>query len=177
MMIAASVTRPGYHDVGPRCESFGDAPPAQVSVDGHRVGPDGVEWRARVEVRGLPAVPTRRIELFAGVVTIHDRHPNRATEPSGDRRNALRARVRVESACVGDDLDAPVQTIAEHIVELIDKRCGVSGVRVLGAVFGQHAHGQFGQPVAGENIDRAAVEHFAGRGQPIAEEAAAVGDS
>jgi hypothetical protein len=45
------------------------------------------------------------------------------------------------------------------------------------ATLPQDEHGQFGQPVAGEEIDGPTLDHLCGRGQTIAVEPRTVGDA
>ena len=97
-------------------------------------------------------------------------------EPVGDVAHPLGAAGRVEPAGVADDLDATIDARAEDLLHLGQERRGVAGVGVARLGLPQDEHRQLGQPVAGEHVDRAALDHLPRRRQPVAVEARAVGD-
>ena len=63
--------------------------------------------------------------------------------------------LRVEAAGVGDDLDAALQAGAEHVLHLAQERGGVAQAGVLAAGLPQDQHGELGEVVAGQHVDRA----------------------
>ena len=83
----------------------------------------------------------------------------------------------VEAAGVDDDLDAALDAGAEHLLHLAEEGARVAGVRVLHAILEEDHHRQLGEVVAGEHVDRPALDHLARGAQPVAVEAAAVGDA
>ena len=97
-------------------------------------------------------------------------------QPLGDLPNPVGATGRIEAASVADDLDAPLDARAEHLFHLGEEGRRVSELAVASPLLVQDQHGQLGQPVAGQHVDVAAVDHLPGRRQPITEEPAAVGD-
>ena len=97
--------------------------------------------------------------------------------PVGDLADPVGAAGRVEPAGVGDDLDAALDARAEHLLHLREERRCVAELAVARPLLVQDQHRQLGQPVAGEHVDVAALDHLLGRREPIAEEAAAVGDA
>jgi len=75
---------------------------------------------------------------------------------------------RIETAGVDDDLDAALDATREHVLHLAQKRSRIAGGRRLHAIFGQDHHGELGEIIAGEHVDRAPVDHLAGRAQAVA---------
>ena len=63
-------------------------------------------------------------------------------------------------AGVRDDLDAPVGARAEDLLHLGQERVGVAAVGVAGLGLPQDQHRQLGEPVTGEDVDRAALDHL-----------------
>ena len=64
----------------------------------------------------------------------------------------------------------------EALLHLRAGRCGRSRGRVLRPVAAEDQHGQLGQVVAGEDVERAALEHLPDRRPPVAVEARRVAD-
>src|SRR5262249_55774645 len=63
------------------------------------------------------------------------------------------------------------------LFHLGDERPRVPDPIVSQQVLGQHQHGQLGEPVAGQHVDGAALDHLPRGGQPVPVEPAAVGDA
>ena len=82
-----------------------------------------------------------------------------------------------ETAGVGHHLDAALEAVAHDLFHLGHEGAGVAGGRIAQEVLGQDEHGELGEPVTGQHVDRTAVDHLARRRQPVAVEAAAVGDA
>jgi len=76
----------------------------------------------------------------------------------------------------GDDLDAPLQAGAEHLLHLPQERGRVTQAGVLLPRLPQDQHGQLGQVVTGDDVDGAAVDDLAHRREPVAVEAGGVRD-
>ncbi len=64
----------------------------------------------------------------------------------------------------------------EAVLGLADEGAGVAERGVLHGVATEDEHRQLGEVVAGEDVQRPALEHLAHRGQPVAVEAGAVAD-
>ena len=97
-------------------------------------------------------------------------------EPGGELADLGGQAGRVQPARVADDPDPAVQAGAEHLLQLGQEGPGVARVRVLLPGLPQDQHGQLGQVVAGEHVDRPALHHLPGGGDPVAVEARAVAD-
>ena len=159
------------HDVGAGIERGGDAPATEIRVGRDRVGGERL---AGVEVRQLrPEAVDPWHQIIA--VDVGDADPN--AQPIGDLANPLGASGRVEPARIADDPYPTLGAGAEHLLHLRQERRRVPEFAVAGPLLVQDQHGQFGQPVAGQHIDVAALDHFLRCRQTIAEEPAAVGDA
>ena len=66
--------------------------------------------------------------------------------------------------------------VPEHLLHLGHERRGEAAVGVAAACLPEDQHRQLGQPVAGQHVDRPAVDDLPGGGQPVAVEAGEVGD-
>src|SRR5580704_12738832 len=80
----------------------------------------------------------------------------------------------MEAARVGDHGDAPLDAGRQHVFELAQERARVAAAALTRLV--QDVHGQLGEPVARQHVDRPTLDHVAGGGGAVAEEPAAVGD-
>ena len=94
----------------------------------------------------------------------------------GHLGHGLGAAVGVEPAGVGDHLDAPVEAGPHDLFHLGDERAGVAAAGALHPGAGEDQHRELGQPVAGEHVDRPALDHLLRRAQPVAVEPRAVRD-
>ena len=83
-------------------------------------------------------------------------------EPLGQRPDLVGQPGRVEAAGVGHHLDAPVDAGAEHLLHLGEEGVGPALERVALAALPQDEHGQLGQPVPGQDVDGAALDHLPG---------------
>ena len=90
--------------------------------------------------------------------------------------DCLRESGRVEAAGVADDLDAAVERLAESGLELLEEGPRVPEGRVLQPVPAEDQHGQLGQVVAGQDVERPAGEHLLDRAEPVAVEPGRVAD-
>ena len=148
----------GDHHVGPRGECPGDAEAAQVGVRGQRT--------LEAELAGAGGQ----------VVAVDDADRRRQAQPGGRLADALGQADRVEAAGVGHDAHPALERVAQALLDLGDERAGVAERRVAQLVLAQDQHGELGQVVAGDHVDRSAVEHLAHGRQAVAVEPRAVGD-
>ena len=95
---------------------------------------------------------------------------------SASSLDRLRESGRVEAAGVADDLDAAVERLAQTGLELLEEGPRVPEGRVLQPVPAEDQHGQLGQVVAGQHVERTAGEHLVDRAEPVAVEAGRVAD-
>ncbi len=168
---------PGDDHVGAGLQRGHDAPGAQVGVGRDRRHPGLGQPRPGVEVgQRLP----RRLELVEAaeqVVALDVGHADGQPQPSGQGPQLGGQPGRVEPAGVGHHLDALVDGQAEALLHLGQEAGGVPLGRVAAARAPQDQHGQLGQVVAGEHVDRAALQQLPRGGAPVAVEAGAVGDA
>ena len=94
---------------------------------------------------------------------------------SGQLPHGVGQRLGMEPAGVGDDGDAALEAGREDVFELAQEGARVAAAALARLV--EDVHGQLGQPVPGQDVDRPALDHLPGRREPVAEEAAAVGDA
>ena len=97
-------------------------------------------------------------------------------EAAGDLAQALGETGGVEAAGVADDADAALERRPEAVLDLAHEGARVAERGVLHRVLAEDQHGQLGEVVAGEDVERAAVEHLAHRAEAVAVEAGAVAD-
>ena len=130
---------------------------------------------ARVEVDPrLVEVAHARHEVVSGDDADAHRTDIESRDDLGER---VRAPLGIQAAGIGDDSDPALTTRAEHLLHLSEERARVARARpVLEPLAREDEHGQLGKPVAGEHVDRAALDHLAGRRDAVTEESAAVGD-
>ena len=83
----------------------------------------------------------------------------------------------VETARVDDDLDAALLAGGRHLLQLAEEGPRVAEPRILHTVLQQDHEGQLGEIVAGEDVDRAALDHLARGAEAISVETAAIGDA
>src|SRR5581483_8681912 len=135
------------------------------------------EGDALVQVAELDAVGLERREVREDVVALDVRDAGGDAEllrEAGRLRGEPR---RVQAAGVDDDLDPALDARPEHLFQLAEERLGVAGARALHAVLEQDHERQLGEVVAGQDVDRAALDHLARGAQAVAVEAAAIRDA
>ncbi len=145
----------GDDHVGAAAQGGGDAEAAEVGVGRERAVPEA----ERAQVVALD-VGDGRVEA----------------EAAGDLAEALGEAGGVEAAGVGDDPHAALEGETEAVLDLADEGAGVAERGVLHGVATEDEHRQLGEVVAGEDVQRPALQHLAHRGQPVAVEAGAVAD-
>ena len=126
----------GDDDVGPVVEAVDDAPRAQVGVRGQR----GAEPKFR------------RAGLQVVAFDVGD--PGGDAQALGQRAYRVGQAGGVEAAGVGDDAYAAVARLAQAVLELGEEGLGVAAVGMFHPVATQDEHGEFGQVIAGEVVDR-----------------------
>ena len=83
---------------------------------------------------------------------------------------------RIETTGIGDDLDALLRTGRDHIAQLLEEGAHIACVATTALLLVvENGHGEFGEIITGEHIDRPAFDHLQRRRQLVAIEAAAVG--
>jgi drug/metabolite transporter (DMT)-like permease len=161
----------GDDNVGAPSESVGDTPAAEVGVCRDRTTVTKV--RSGIEVTKVVAVLAKLIQARENVITANPSNPGSDADPFGHVAHGRRTCRGVESAGVGNDLDAPLQARAEDLLHLGDEGTGIS--TAPGSFgFGQDQHRQLGQPVAGKDIDGSTLNHLASRAESVPVEPAAV---
>ena len=173
----ASVTLGQITTSAPADERLDDGPCTEVGVGRHHGARGLVQQPAGVEVGQRVPAAAQLAEPGEEVVALHVGHRHRQPEPVGQLADLVGQARRVEASGVGDHLDAPVDARAEDLLHLGEERVGPTPRRVALESLPQDEHGQLGQPVAGQYVDGAAVDHLGGGRQPVAVEAGAVGDA
>ncbi len=121
---------PGDDDVGAAAQRLDDPPATEVRVgtdEAARVA-DGL---AGFEVREIDTGGDEFVEPAEDVVAAHVRDGGREAEPVGNLGDGLGAAVGVETAGVGDDLDAAVEARAHDLFHLGDEAARVAAARSL----------------------------------------------
>ena len=117
------------------------------------------------------------VDAVHQVVAIDVRHLHVEPQPGGDLAYLIGAAGRVQAARIGDHLNAALDACGEHLFHLAQEGAGITQFGVAQSLLVQDQHGQLGQPVPGEHVDVAAVDHLARSGKAVAEEPAAVRDT
>ena len=165
------------HDVGTALERRGDAEAAEVGVGAHHRRLQVGERRALVEMDEALARRLQRVEPRHEIVALDVRDDRAQAELLVHRPRRRRAARRIEPAGVHHDLDAALQAARRHLLELPQERAGIAEVRVLEAILQQDQQRQLGEIVAGQHVDRPALDHLPRRAEAVAVEAGAVGDA
>ena len=84
---------------------------------------------------------------------------------------------RIQPAGVHDDLDVALAAGLGHVLELAQEGLGKTLLRILELILEQNHERELGEVIAGQNVNRAALDHLAGRGQTVPVKAAAVRNS
>ena len=162
----------GDDDVGTAGQGVDDAETAQI----------GVRRQIRREVAEVVGAGERMHGTGAG--QFDDARQQIVAVDVGDRRvqpelvghvlDRLGAAVRVETARVRHHLDTPFEARAHHVFHLTDERSGVPGTGPLGTDAAENQHRELGQPIAGEHVDGATLDHLERSARTIAEEPRAI---
>jgi hypothetical protein len=116
------------------------------------------------------------VEALHHVVPGQVGHLEGQPEALGQRPDLLGQPGRIEPAGVADDADAAVQAGTQDVLELGEERACVPGCGVLLLGLPQDKHGQLGEVVTGEHIDRSALDHLPSGLDAVTIEPGAVGD-
>ena len=92
-------------------------------------------------------------------------------------QHGARAGDGIHAAGVGDHLDVAFLQLLRDAADQRGKVAGIAEFGVLLALLLQDGHGDFGQIIEGEIVDRAAVHQADGSFQPVAPEALTVSDA
>ena len=162
----ARVGHPGADDdVRAGLQRRGDAPAAEVGVGGDH-GEFGLGQRhAGVEVGELVSFGLQVLDGRGQVVAgeIGDAGDGAQLFELGGQA------LGIEAPGVGDDLDAALEAGAEHVLHLAQERGRVAEAGILAAGLPQDQHGQLGEIVAGQHVDRAR-QHLPGGAEAVAVE-------
>ena len=106
-------------------------------------------------------------------------HPDAGGQAESIRHllHGLGAADWVQAARVGHDLDPTIEAGAHDLLDLGHERAGVAASGPLGLRTGEDEHGELGQPVARQVVDRAAFHHLPCGRDAVPVEAGAVGDA
>jgi hypothetical protein len=133
-----------------------------------------VEMRlAGVDIAHLVAFGEELVDAGEHVVAEHDRD----FQTGRGLQHGARAGYRIDAAGVGDDFDAAVAELVGDASDERRKIAGVAEIGVLLALLLQDGHGDFGQVVESEIVDRPAVHQTDGGFEPVAPEALTVSDA
>src|SRR5581483_1442570 len=164
-------------DVGAALERLDDAPRAEVRVRRHHLLVERGERDALVEVAELHALRLEHGDPRQEVVPLDVRDPRSNAELRGELVELGGEPGGIQAAGIDHDPDAARDARAEHLLHLPEEGARVAGVRALQLVAEEDHERQLGEVVARQHVDRAALDHLAGRAQPVAVEAAAVRDA
>ena len=95
----------------------------------------------------------------------------------GDFEHGVAAGCGIDAARVGDHADAALYQIRQHARDHVDEIARVAGFGIARALLLQDRHGDFGQIIEREVIERAAPDLFDGRFERVAPEALSIRDS
>ena len=167
----------GHHDLGAGAERLGDRPGAEVRVGGDDAVADAGERPPVVQVRERHAGGDELVEPRQEVVARY--HAERGREPLGAAGlgDAVAAGLHVHSARIGHHPDAPLHDLREHRAEHGDEVVGVAEARVAGALALEDDHGDLGQEVEGDVVERPAPDLRGERARVVPPVAARVGDA
>ena len=158
-------------DVGTLVECIDDAPTSQVCIGGEEVG--FLDWLAGFE---MPQLIARK--KFAHtrhqVVAAHVRDLRVKAEFLGECCDVFCTGVGVEPPGIGHDLDPFVEAGAHDLFHLGHEGSRITAVGPLHSSLREDQHGEFRQPVPGQNVDGSAFDHFACRRKTVTKKARAV---
>ena len=146
------------HDIGPHIQGLYDSPAAEIGVGREKGGLlDGI---SRLEMAKL--IRRKQIlHLGHQVITRHIGNRRAQAQLIRDFGHGIRAAIGVEAARIGHHLDALIEAGTHDLLHLHDEGPRVSAPRTLGLGARENQHGEFGQPIPGEEIDLAPFDHLA----------------
>ena len=115
-----------------------------------------------------------RVQIVAG----HDRYFHFVGDVQilRERFDRGTAAERVDPARVGDDFDAALHARRQDIAKMRHKIGRIAGSGIAGSLFLQDGHGDFGEIVHHQVVDRTTLHLPARRGGIVSPEPAAIGD-
>ena len=123
------------------------------------------------------AVSARPRVLRTAVLARRARHFQRKPLLGGHGKHCIAAAVRIDSASVRDDLDAPLLQFGQDARDHLDEIAGIAGLRIARLLLLQDGHGDLGQIVERQIVQRAPANLFDGGLKPISPEPLPVGDA
>src|SRR6185503_378166 len=166
-------------DVGAVFEGSYDAGGAKVRVRRKHTLANLCQRLARIHINKRLARRQQLVQPRKEIVARHDGdlHAIGDTELLRKRLDGGTAAERVDAAGVGDDLDAALYARLEDVAEVNEEVGRIARFRFARALFLQDGHGDFGQIVHDQVVDRPAFDLTAWCGGIVAPEPAAVGDN
>jgi len=137
----------------------------------------GIELDYRTIGLGEAVRPGELADAWHEVVALDVRDVDAQTELLRELTYGRRTSGGVETPCVGDDADALLPGGAERFLELAQERRRVTLGGILHLRPEEDQHRELGEVVAGQDVEIAAVEHLAHRGEPVAVETGTVADA
>jgi hypothetical protein len=166
----------GNDDVGPLIERIDHAPAAEIGVGGHRWKGALGQRHPLVHVDELLTLLLQLADAWQQVIAFDVGHLHLETELVGQGLGRFGAAPGVETAGIGDHLDAAVDAGAHHLLHLLQMGVDPAARAILQALSVEDHHGQLGQVIAGQHIDGTAHHQIPGGRNLVAIEAAAVAD-
>ena len=161
----------GDHDVRAQAQGLDDARRAEVGVerDAHRRERRVAEHLADA---GLGQFGLARCRLSPWSTAIFNCTPALAGRGEGGGTG-----LRIDPASVADDADLLLGDLAQQWCEDLDEVGGVAGVRLFQAGAGHDRHGDLGQVVEHQVVQRRAAHQLRGRGAGVAPEGRGAADA
>ena len=166
---------PSDHDVRARGQGLHNSEASKVGVRRNK-GREVVDRFARLEVGERPGV-LKIAQASEKIVAVDVGDFWRKSESIRQVTKGVRARFGVESPSVRNDLDAPIETGTHDLFHLREKRASVSLARVFRLRSRQDQHGEFGEPIARQDVDGTALHHLARGRDSIAVKTRTVSDA
>ena len=165
----------GDDDVGAPVKRFDNPPGAQIDVRGDVV--DRGDRFARLEVEDVDAGLPQLAESGQQVVAVDVGDGRVEAQRVSHLRDGFCAVIGIEASGVRHHLDALIEAGAHDLLHLRHEGAGVARSGPLRLCAGEDQHRELGKPVAGERVDRPALDHLLGGRESVAVEARAVGDT
>ncbi len=163
---------PGHDDIRTLLQRVDDSPATEVGIGCQKVRAVA-DRLAGLEVSQLAAGNQVRQPRHE-VVAAHVRDLRSETELVGDFRNRVGAAVGIETTGVGNDLDTALQAGTHDLFHLRHEGARIATARTLHPRPRQNQHGELGEPIAGQHIDRPTLDHLTRRRNPVAVEPGAI---
>ncbi len=166
-------TTPGDDHVGARGECLRDGEGAEVGVGGK----DALGKRGAGEHVPLPRLAQRR-NLPADIVALDHGNLQGDSHFARQAGQGVGAALRIDAAGVADDLDSACRDIGQDALHGdLDEVGRVAQFRITAARRGEDRHGQLGEVVEHQVVDRAAADQLRGRDRTVAPEPRSAADA